>query len=147
MILSYAHGGCLLLGTTPSPGVGDDDDECHVGSQRFPLLPPRGPVLLETGRAPAAPLLYRERISFTYTNVVSPAGSEHASKYETPLVFKKLYSHAASRHHRTPTLRHAPVAVAAAVADLSTRCTSLRGPSTRQLLRPRQHVRNRRLRH
>jgi hypothetical protein len=130
--------------------VGSSNSLSHyLPTPRSPLLPPRGSVSFETGRAPAAPLLCREKISFTYTKVASPAGSEHASKYETPLVFKKLYSHAVSRHHRTPTLRHAPVAVAddAAVADPSSRCTSLRGPSTRQLLRPRQHVRNRRLRH
>jgi hypothetical protein len=116
----------------------------YLPTPRSPLGPPRGPVSYETGRAPAIPLVpHREMIFFASTNVVSPAGSKPASKYETAPASKKSRYLAAFKQHRTPLAHHAPVA--GAVADPSTRCPSPRGPSTRQPLRPRQQGQNRRL--
>jgi hypothetical protein len=74
---------------------------------------------------------------------LSPAGSMPAWKYETAWASKKYNCHAAFRQRRSPSSRHAPVAVSTAVTDPSTRCPSPCGPSTHQFLRSRQHRRNR----
>jgi hypothetical protein len=149
---TLVHPSPLLLA---SPFTGVDGRLCREGGSqqqsiplpadpRSPLRPPRGPVSYEMGHVPAIPqLIHRERSSFACMKVVSPVGSEPASKYETAPASKKSRCHTTFRPYHMPLARHAPVADA--VADPSSRCSSPGGPSTRQPLRPCQRGQNRRL--
>jgi hypothetical protein len=137
-----------MTGCAGRVGASSSSLSHYLPTPRSPLRPPRGPVSYEMGHVLAIPqLILRERSSFACMKVVSPAGSEPASKYETAPATKRSRCHAAFRPYRTPLARHAPItdAVGAAVADPSSRCLSSGGPSTHQLLRPRQRGRNRQL--